>query len=225
MGIKRRASRLRSGLRGRAFLAASLALAASAAGALDLGVSRVTLEAPRDLSVVIDGWQAGRGLEIPHIVLLNEGQVFTSVSLVLRKRTTHPGVENSWAAPTPMLREKVRREAEATAGKVLCALQGRTEVRSETAETSPAVLLDDGAQPSLVEAFDSWDAVRARTALTVASTGPTWRRGSAFASRTLRRLRDLGIIWDRERDVLRALVAKIDALESRVERLSRRDRT
>ncbi|HOX31098.1 MAG TPA: hypothetical protein PLB91_02135 [Spirochaetales bacterium] len=39
MGIQRRASRLRPGLPGRAFLAASLALAASAAGALDLGLS------------------------------------------------------------------------------------------------------------------------------------------------------------------------------------------
>jgi hypothetical protein len=117
----------------------------------------------------------------------------------------------------------VRREAEATAARVLRALQARTEANAEPRDDLPTGLLDDGSMPSLAEAYDAWDAVRARTALTAPSTGPAWRRGLAFARRTALRLRDLGVLWDRERDLLRALMARIDALERRVDEASRKE--
>lgn len=191
-------------------------------GDLDLGVSPATLEAPRNLVTVLEGWNAGRGLETPHLVLVSEGQVFTAVHLTLTKGATYPFSDNSWAAPTPTLRDAVRREAEATAARVLRALQAGRGTSGEPTDALPVGLADDGSMPSLAEAWDAWDAVRARTALTAAATGPSWRRGLAFAKRTARRLRDLGIIWDRERDLLRALMARIDALERRLDEVSRR---
>jgi SAM-dependent methyltransferase len=191
-------------------------------GDLDLGVSPATLEAPRNLAAVLEGWHAGRGLEMPHLVLVSEGQVFTSVQLALTKRATYPSSDNSWAAPTPTLRDAVRREAEATAARVLRALQAGRGTNCEPTDALPVGLSDDGSMPSLAEAWDAWDAVRARTALTAAATGPAWSRGLAFAKRTAQRLRDLGIIWDRERDLLRALMVRIDALERRLDEVSRR---
>lgn len=187
------------------------------AGDVDLSVSQATLEFPRDLPAVLEGWHAGRGLDLPHVVLVNEGQVFTSVSLVLRKPATYPVSDNAWAAPTPSLREKVGRESEATAARVLRVLQRRHEAPGDLASAAaePA-LFDDGDRPSLVEAYDAWDAVRARTALAAASAGPPWKRALAFAGRTAMRLRDLGVLWDRERDLFRVLVSRVDELERRL---------
>ena len=74
-------------------------------GELDLSVSPATLETPRDLAAAVEGRQAGKGLALPHVVVVNEGQVFTSVQLTLRKTSAWPVRDNSWAAPSASLRE------------------------------------------------------------------------------------------------------------------------
>lgn len=191
-------------------------------GGLDAGVSPATMEAPRNLPAVLEGWHAGRGLEMPHLVLVNEGQVFTSVQVVLTKKASYPSSDNSWAAPTPTLREKVRQEAVATAGRVLRAIQARPGGSGGVPDDLPSDLLDDASTLSVSQAYDAWDAVRARTALSEASAGPGWRRGLAFARRTALRLRDLGTIWDRERDLHRALMTRVDQLEKRLNELERK---
>lgn len=67
--------------------------------------------------------------------------------------------------------------------------------------------------------YRRWDAVRARSALEKASGGGL-RGGLGFARRTARRIRDLGISWDLQRDLFRALLdhqadlhRRLDALE------------
>lgn len=193
-------------------------------GGLDLSVSPATLETPRDLAAIIRDRQAGRGLDLPHIVVVHEGQVFTSVQLTLRKTEAYPVSNNAWAAPSRSLRERVRREAEETAGTLIRAL--KMEAQGERGWTPAAVTTAWGGADGglrLRDAFDAWDAVRARTALSVPATGPAWRRWLGFAKRTVGRVRDLGVLWDRERDLLRALLARLDEIESRLNDGSRKD--
>lgn len=90
---------------------------------LRAGVSDDTLSTPRDITHVIDhrrAKQAG-GPDVPvsddttwddrpHIVLLHDGYVFTSVHLTLRKTERYPWPANEWARPTPAMLEAIAAE-------------------------------------------------------------------------------------------------------------------
>lgn len=69
----------------------------------------------------------------------------------------------------------------------------------------------------LEELYARWDAVRARSGLESASAGSAPGRAAGFLRRTLRRIRDLGIAWDLQRDLLRALLDRQKAVEERLE--------
>lgn len=185
-------------------------------GRLETTVSAATMETPRDLGEVLEGRKAGRRFDLPHLVVVWDGQVFTSVQITLRKPEHWPVCDNSWAAPSPALRDRVRRDGEETAARLIRAMRQEAECVRPIAE-SAATWFAPEARKNLTDAFDAWDAVRARTALTCPSTGPAWRRAAAFVMRTVGRIRDLGIAWDREKDVLRALIARQDELERRIE--------
>ena len=87
---------------------------------LDHEVSEQTLATPRDISRVIDDRRSRQGLapgaavsdatgwdDRPHIVLLHEGYVFTSVHLTLRKTERYPWPANAWAKPTAAMVEAI----------------------------------------------------------------------------------------------------------------------
>ena len=192
-------------------------------GDLDLRVSPATLETARDVAALLEGRGEERGIAVPHLVAAREGQVFTSVQVTLRKSTSYPLADNLWASPTPTLKAKVRRDSEERAGRLLGALLLEAEGRWSGAGAG-WTCSEPAAPTSLVEAFDAWDAVRARTALAAPPSGPAWNRVLGFVKRTAGRLRDLGIVWDRERDLLRALIARVDDLERRLGEMSRRER-
>lgn len=193
-------------------------------GDLDVRVSPATLETPRDLGAVLEGRRTGLAFELPHLVVVWDGQVFTSVQVTLRKPEAWPATDNAWAAPSPVLREKVRREAEETAAHLIRALKFLAEGPRPTPAPAPAAtwVAPEAKWTELAEAFDAWDAARARTALSAPATGPAWKRALGFAARTVGRIRDLGIVWDRERDVLRALIARVEELERRLDEASRK---
>jgi glycosyltransferase involved in cell wall biosynthesis len=65
------------------------------------------------------------------------------------------------------------------------------------------------AAAALEVAFARWDAVRGRSSLRGPARGPLASRALGFVRRTVRRVRDLGIAWDRERELLREM---LDAL-------------
>lgn len=86
-------------------------------------VSDETLSTPRDITGVIADRQArqtgGPGAarsdattwdDRPHIVLLHDGYVFTSVHLTLRKTERYPCPDNRWAAPTPAMLDAIAAE-------------------------------------------------------------------------------------------------------------------
>lgn len=64
--------------------------------------------------------------------------------------------------------------------------------------------------------FAGWDAVRARTGLSGPAQGALPSRLAGFVRRVLRRVRDLGIAWDRERELFAALVGELAAVEARL---------
>ncbi|HEY0784010.1 MAG TPA: hypothetical protein VGE98_16250, partial [Thermoanaerobaculia bacterium] len=78
--------------------------------------------------------------------------------------------------------------------------------------------------PEHVEAlYEHWDDVRRASSLEVAATGSALGRLWGFLRRTGGRVRDLGIAWDRERDLLRALVDQQTLLERRVAAIELRE--
>ncbi len=94
----------------------------------------------------------------------------------------------------------------------------RKDPGSQDDERAPR---DDSALAEMEMRYRLWDAVRARTALEEASGGGV-RGGLGFASRTAARVRDLGISWDRQRDLFRAFLdhqsevhRRLSALEDR----------
>ncbi|HBL26098.1 MAG TPA: hypothetical protein DD490_04600 [Acidobacteria bacterium] len=66
------------------------------------------------------------------------------------------------------------------------------------------------------EIYRRWDAVRARSSRDEASAGGAVSRLAGFVGRTVRRIRDLGISWDLQRDLFRALLDRVAELDSRL---------
>lgn len=112
-------------------------------------VSDGTLSTPRDITRVIDDRRARQvgGPDAPlsdattwddrpHIVLLHDGYVFTSVHLTLRKTERYPLVPNEWARPTAAMLEAIAAENRAI-------LQ-----RSSTAAPPPAAAVAPAAPAS-----------------------------------------------------------------------------
>ncbi len=67
------------------------------------------------------------------------------------------------------------------------------------------------AAAALEAAFARWDAVRGRSGLRGPAHGPLASRALGFVRRTVRRVRDLGIAWDREQELLRLLLDAVAA--------------
>ncbi|MDQ6949579.1 MAG: class I SAM-dependent methyltransferase [Actinomycetota bacterium] len=76
---------------------------------LDCGVSDDTLSTRRDVTLAIEQHEAVASTgeredyaawDFPHIILVHEGYVWTSVHLALRKPDDYPRVANTWAKPS-----------------------------------------------------------------------------------------------------------------------------
>jgi glycosyltransferase involved in cell wall biosynthesis/SAM-dependent methyltransferase len=169
---------------------------------LDTTVSAPTLATSRDLETAAAEIRQGER-KLPHLVLSHQGQLFGSVHLVLRKTERYPATDNTWARPSDALRARVASAAAGT-GQTLRALLAAPggEARAAVPAAAPAPPPAHRAE----EAFARWDEVRARHALTEPARGSLLSRAVGFLRRTGRRVRDLGVAWDRERELLRALV-------------------
>jgi len=172
---------------------------------LDLTVSPRTLASVRPLLGMIGDVEQGRET-YPLVVLSHEGQLFTSVHLTLRKTERYPVQDNAWARPSETLRAGVRSNETEAERRLFGA---RAHVAAPAA-AAPPVLGDQPGEGSgeaarLEEAFHRWDAVRARSSLQEAQQGAL-PRVLGFLKRTVLRVRDLGISWDLQRDLFRALI-------------------
>ena len=181
---------------------------------LDTTVSAATLRTQRQLTTV------GREIEqgerkLPHLVLDHDGQVFGSVHLALRKTARYPATDNAWARPSDALRAHTAKAGIVVAER-LRALVSPIQAPSAAAAAPPAPATSQAptsaalplapAGSRLEEAFRRWDAVRARSGLTVPDKGPRLLRALRFLRRAGRRVRDLGSAWDRQRELLQALI-------------------
>lgn len=188
----------------------------------DLAVSESTLATARPLLEMIQGIESGREV-LPLVVLTHEGQVFGSVHLTLRKTGRYPVPDNGWARPSEALREQVRR-GEAEAGRRVC---GPLPTAPVPAAAPPALAQAPGApQPGenrdqLEEIYSRWDSVRSRSGLEEAVGGNTVKRAVGFVGRTATRVRDLGVSWDLQRDLFRALIDGQTALGERLRSLEK----
>lgn len=197
----------------------------------DLTVSERTLATGRPLVEMIREIENGRET-FPHLVLTHDGQVFGSVHLTLRKTERYPVPDNAWARPSEALREQVR-HGEAEAARRICGPlpPAGTQAPSQTPSPAPPgpaaapapsraprAPRADGDRGHLEQLYRRWDAVRSRSGLDEATSGSPVKRAVGFMGRTATRVRDLGVSWDLQRDLFRAL---IDGQASLGERLAR----
>ncbi|HEV3076571.1 MAG TPA: glycosyltransferase [Thermoanaerobaculia bacterium] len=204
---------------------------------LDAAISTATLRTQRQLTTAIREIEEGER-KLPHLVLDGDGQLFGSVHLALRKTARYPLTDNSWARPSEALRAQTSQAAQAVADRLRAAVAPAPPAAPAAPAAAAARAASTGAEPPppagsrVDEAFRRWDAVRARSGLTAAAGGPLPLRGLRFLSRAGRRVRDLGVAWDRERELLQALIdelarqgaalARVDALEAETARLRER---
>jgi glycosyltransferase involved in cell wall biosynthesis len=79
-------------------------------------------------------------------------------------------------------------------------------------DPAPASASRPSSSPRELEAaFARWDEVRSRSSLRLQAQGALPARAIGFLRRTARRIRDLGIAWDRESELLRALLDAVAA--------------
>lgn len=189
----------------------------------DYAVSAATMEGARDVRAVLEDRSPDAGGDMPVLVAVERGQVVTAALVGLRKGRAWPASPNAWAAPTDALRTEVRIAAERLAGRLVAMTSSSGAVAAApTNALAPSTQGPSASREALQKAFDAWDSARARTALTAPSWGPYPRRLAGFLSRTVGRIRDLGIVWDRERNVLRELIASQDDLERRIREIAER---
>jgi glycosyltransferase involved in cell wall biosynthesis/SAM-dependent methyltransferase len=188
---------------------------------LDTGVSTATLRTQLDLLPALRAIEQGRQ-PLPYLVLCHEGHVFGSVHLALRKTARYPLTDNSWARPSDRLRAEVAQAAVRAAERLRDAVTPHTDPGPAPAPTPPSAEAAASVlppAPRLEEAFQRWDAVRARSGLTAPAQGPLARRALQFLRRTGQRVRDLGVAWDREAEVLGALIHELRIQRTGVEQL------
>ena len=190
----------------------------------DLAVSERTLATGKPLLEMIREIENGRET-FPHVVLTHEGQVFGSVHLTLRKAERYPAADNAWARPSEALREQIRR-GEAEAERRLCgpvpAAPAPAPARSPATDPQPAAASPAPApqgEPRIEEIYRRWDAVRSRSGLEEAASGSSVKRAVGFMGRTASRVRDLGVSWDLQRDLFRALIDGQAVLAERLRNL------
>jgi glycosyltransferase involved in cell wall biosynthesis/SAM-dependent methyltransferase len=205
---------------------------------LETAVSTATLRTQRTLAVVLREIEQGER-KLPYVVLEHDGQLFGSVHLALRKTARYPLTDNSWARPSEALRAQTAQAALAVADRLRAAVAPAPPAVPAAPAAPAARAASTGAEPPpaaagsrVDEAFRRWDAVRARSGLTAAASGPLPVRALHFLSRAGRRVRDLGVAWDRERELLQAVIdelaqqggalARVDALEAEAARLRER---
>jgi hypothetical protein len=82
---------------------------------------------------------------------------------------------------------------------------------------------DRAAGDRVEELYRRWDAVRARTGLVTAESGGGLGRVVRFLRRTLGRVRNLGVSWDLQRDLFRALLDRQITLQDEVRGLRERE--
>jgi glycosyltransferase involved in cell wall biosynthesis/SAM-dependent methyltransferase len=205
---------------------------------LDAAVSTATLRTQRNLAVALREIEQGER-KLPNLVLDHDGQLFGSVHLALQKTARYPLTDNSWARPSEALRAQTAQAALVVADRLRAAVAPAPPAAAPEAPAAPAArAVSTGAEPPpppagsrVDEAFRRWDAVRARSGLTVAASGPLLVRALRFLSRAGRRVRDLGVAWERERELLQAVIdelarqgaalATVEALEALAAKVAR----
>lgn len=189
----------------------------------DLEVSERTLATGRPLEEMIREVENGRET-FPHLVLTHDGQVFGSVHLTLRKTERYPVPDNAWARPSEALREQVR-QGESEAARRVCGPQPTQApapaARPESAPPAPVrrETPPDLGRERLEEIYRRWDAIRSRSGLEKAASGNPVSRAAGFMGRTATRVRDLGVSWDLQRDLFRALIDQQTTLGERLRSL------
>jgi glycosyltransferase involved in cell wall biosynthesis/SAM-dependent methyltransferase len=192
---------------------------------LDTTVSDPTLATRRDLATSLDEIRDGH-LYLPDLVLVHGGQVFGSVHMVLRKTASYPACDNSWAKPSESLRSTIRKAAADLAA-------GLSSVHDPTiagfgksgAAPFPPQRGDGGLsfrRETLESTFARWDSIRERSALQGPEAGSALRRTVGFLKRTAKRIRDLGVARDHDRELFRALLDYTEELEQRLAALEPR---
>jgi SAM-dependent methyltransferase len=189
----------------------------------DLSVSERTLATGRPLVEMIREIDNGRE-SFPHLVLTHDGQVFGSVHLTLRKTERYPVPDNAWARPSEKLREQVR-QGEAEAGRRMSGPFPAAPAPAAFPAPVPMQREDRPAPPHdqdrerIDEIYERWDAVRSRSGLEEAASGSSVKRAVGFVGRTATRVRDLGVSWDLQRDLFRALIDSQASLNERLRSL------
>jgi len=192
---------------------------------LDTTVTDPTLATPRDLATSADENRDGHR-NLPQLVLGHGGRVFGSVHMVLRKTASYPACDNSWARPSESLRSTIRKAAaDLTAGinsvpDPTMAGPGRSGAARYASQRG-----DRGAsfrRETLEATFARWDSIRERSALEAPEAGSALRRTVGFLKRTAKRIRDLGVAREHDRELLRALLDYTEELEQRLAALEPR---
>jgi SAM-dependent methyltransferase len=189
---------------------------------LDATVTERTLTTRRVFAAILER-QPTSWRSLPDLVLTREGKVFTSVHMTLRKTASYPACDNRWARPAEDFRSTVHATADRSSDRLAQALDSagavaprRAVSRSRTRNVGKA---RSSRQENLEAVFARWDSIRERSALTGPEPGLAVRRMIGFLKRTARRIRDLGVARDHDRELFRALLDYTKELERRLAKL------
>jgi len=182
---------------------------------LDTSVSDATLESKRDLllfgaELAASAEQQGlypRVGEViwstyPHIVLVHQGYVFTSVHLTLRKPENYPSTPNSWAKPN----QKTIKAVNELAKSMSMARSAAATSQQTTTDAAPADI-----KSHFEYDLAQWGHLRRRSLNSRVNRlpGPL-----AFIGRTLIRIRGLGTAWELQQSLHTHLGQYISQVEA-----------
>jgi glycosyltransferase involved in cell wall biosynthesis/SAM-dependent methyltransferase len=192
---------------------------------LDTTVSDPTLATRRDLATSLDEIRDGHRY-LPHLVLVHGGQVFGSVHMVLRKTASYPARDNSWARPTESLRSTIRKAAADLAAGLRSAPDPATTGPGKSGAAPYASQRGDtrasSRRETLEAAFARWDSIRERSALQTPEPRSAVQRTIGFLKRTAKRIRDLGVAREHDRELFKTLLDYTAELEQRLAALEPR---
>jgi glycosyltransferase involved in cell wall biosynthesis/SAM-dependent methyltransferase len=191
---------------------------------LDTTVSDPTLATRRSLATSLDEIRDGHRY-LPHLVLEHGGQVFGSVHMVLRKTASYPARDNSWAKPSETLRSAVRKAAVELAAGISRdpAILGPWNFGAKLHAPRTGDTVASTRRDLLEATFARWDSIRERSALQAPESGSALRRLVGFLKRTTKRIRDLGVARDHDRELFRALLDYSKELDRRLTTLERQE--